>query len=210
MSSPFTGMNPYMEQPSLWEEVHALMLDQFAKQLTPQIRPYFRVRMEVTTYSSDQFVRHLEVTTPDWEVVTVIELMTFLQKQEGYKTYLNKRYQVMRSGVSLLEIDLLRAGTRLPQAAKVQTPYSCLLSRSHEWPKSHVWEVSWVEPCPVLPVPLRPASTEVVLRLTPAIEQAYTTCFDGHVNYAADPPGPLTPQWQQEIDTILREQGVRV
>ncbi|MBZ0307445.1 MAG: DUF4058 family protein [Anaerolineae bacterium] len=209
MSSPFPGMNPYMEQPSLWEEVHTLMLDQFARQLTPQLTPYFRVRMEVSTYESEKLVRYLEVTTPEWEVVTVIELMTFLQKQDSYKTYLNKRYQMMRSGVSLLEIDLLRAGTRLPQAAKVQTPYSCLLSRSHEWPKTHVWEVSWAEPCPVLPVPLSPASSEVVLRLMPALEQVYMTYFEGSINYAVDPPGTLTPEWQQEIDTFLREQGVR-
>ncbi|MCL4879232.1 MAG: DUF4058 family protein [Anaerolineae bacterium] len=209
MSSPFPGMNPYMEDSSVWSEVHALMLDQFARQLTPQIRPQFRVRTEVTSYGSDQLVRYLEIVTPDWEVVTVIELLSFVQKQDGYRTYLNKRYSVMKAGISLLEIDLLRAGNRIPPAAKLKTPYFCLLCRAREWPKIRLWEVSWNDPLPVLPVPLRPVSTEAVLRLAPAVEQAYTAKFDGNINYAANPPGTLTPDWQQEIDTILHQQGAR-
>ncbi len=152
---------------------------------------------------------HLEIVSEEGEVVTVIELLSFVNKEQECNDYLLKRYQLLKAGIHLLEIDLLRAGNRIPLAAAVETPYFCLRSWAHEWPKAQVWGVTWAVPCPVLPVPLRPDEPEVPMRLDPAIEQAYAVEFEGFVDYTTDPPGPLTPQWQQEIDTILREQGVR-
>ena len=50
MPSPFPGMNPYLEQPGIWEEVHTRLIVAIADALGPQVRPRYRVGVEQRTY----------------------------------------------------------------------------------------------------------------------------------------------------------------
>lgn len=43
MSSPFPGMNPYLENPELWPEVHSRLIIAIADAIAPQLRPKYRV-----------------------------------------------------------------------------------------------------------------------------------------------------------------------
>ena len=45
MSNPFPGMDPYLEGP-LWSVVHHNLIEEFARQLTPKLRPKYRARTE--------------------------------------------------------------------------------------------------------------------------------------------------------------------
>ncbi|HBS72266.1 MAG TPA: hypothetical protein DEA79_24850 [Cyanobacteria bacterium UBA11153] len=57
MSSPFPGMNPYLEHPDLWPGVHHYLISEIARFLSPQLRPKYRVAVEVRMYeSSDELV----------------------------------------------------------------------------------------------------------------------------------------------------------
>ncbi|HAA28858.1 MAG TPA: hypothetical protein DCE56_15700 [Cyanobacteria bacterium UBA8553] len=53
MPSPFPGMNPYLENPELWSEVHHRLISAIAIALAPPIRPKYRVAIEKRTYLSD-------------------------------------------------------------------------------------------------------------------------------------------------------------
>lgn len=53
MSSLFPGMNPYLENPALWSEVHNRLIVNLADFLAPQIPPHYRVAIEQRTYLSD-------------------------------------------------------------------------------------------------------------------------------------------------------------
>ena len=53
MSSPFPGMNPYLENPTFWSEVHNRLIVNLADSLAPQIPPQYRVAIEQRTYLSD-------------------------------------------------------------------------------------------------------------------------------------------------------------
>ena len=46
MSSPFPGMNPYLENPDLWPEVHHLLISLLAETLNPKLLPNYRVVIE--------------------------------------------------------------------------------------------------------------------------------------------------------------------
>ena len=50
MPSPFPGMNPYLENPELWPEVHHWILTLLAESLIPQLRPKYRVAVEKRVY----------------------------------------------------------------------------------------------------------------------------------------------------------------
>ena len=52
MSSPFPGMNPYLEHPDLWPGVHHWLIIEIARLLSPQLRPKYRVAVEVRMYET--------------------------------------------------------------------------------------------------------------------------------------------------------------
>ena len=54
MSSPFPGMNPYLENPAFWSEVHNRLIVNLADSLAPLIPPQYRVAIEQRTYLSDE------------------------------------------------------------------------------------------------------------------------------------------------------------
>jgi hypothetical protein len=52
MGNPFPGMNPYLEQPEFWHQVHNRLIVAIADDLTPQIAPKYRVSIEERVYTS--------------------------------------------------------------------------------------------------------------------------------------------------------------
>ena len=83
MGNPFPGMNPYLEQPELWHQVHnrlivamsddKLLLYEtlceriYADHLTPQIAPKYRVSIEERVYTSEKMDKvELRVPIPNF------------------------------------------------------------------------------------------------------------------------------------------------
>ncbi|HAG79703.1 MAG TPA: hypothetical protein DCL61_00735 [Cyanobacteria bacterium UBA12227] len=52
MPSPFPGMNPYLEHPELWAGVHHWLIIAMAELLVHQLRPKYRVAVEVRIYET--------------------------------------------------------------------------------------------------------------------------------------------------------------
>jgi Protein of unknown function (DUF4058) len=52
MPSPFPGMNPYLEHPELFPGFHHLLISEIARFLSPQLRPKYRVAVEVRMYEA--------------------------------------------------------------------------------------------------------------------------------------------------------------
>lgn len=46
MQNPFPGMNPYLEHPGLWPQVHNRLIVEIADAITPQVAPKYRVSIE--------------------------------------------------------------------------------------------------------------------------------------------------------------------
>jgi hypothetical protein len=51
MPTPFPGMDPYLEQPALWPDVHNRLIAAIADALAPQLRPRYYVAIEERTYA---------------------------------------------------------------------------------------------------------------------------------------------------------------
>lgn len=52
MPTPFPGMDPYLEQPELWHQVHNRLIIGIADALTPQIVPSYHVSIEERVYAT--------------------------------------------------------------------------------------------------------------------------------------------------------------
>jgi hypothetical protein len=70
MPSPFPGMDPYLEKPGLWPDVHHNLISRIQGVLSAQLRPNYLVRVEDRTYIADEanetFIPQLRI--PDVEV----------------------------------------------------------------------------------------------------------------------------------------------
>ena len=51
MPTPFPGMDPYLEKPSLWPGVHSRLIVAIADELTPLLEPKYYVAIEERTYN---------------------------------------------------------------------------------------------------------------------------------------------------------------
>lgn len=69
MRSPFPGMDPYLEVPELWSEVHSRLIVAIADDLSEQLSDSYRVAIEKRTYFSS-VDESLMVGIPDVSVVT--------------------------------------------------------------------------------------------------------------------------------------------
>ena len=52
MPSPFPGMNPYLEHPEIWPGIHLLLISELTNFLSPQLRPKYRVAVELRIYET--------------------------------------------------------------------------------------------------------------------------------------------------------------
>lgn len=69
MPSPFPGMEPYLENPELWSEVHSRLIVAIADAISPAVRPKYRVAIEKRMYLIDALEgRSLEI--PDLAVIS--------------------------------------------------------------------------------------------------------------------------------------------
>jgi hypothetical protein len=63
-------MDPYLETPDLWPDVHHEMISQIRAALNPVLRPHYIARVELRVYRTDQDDPGLEVLVPDVRVET--------------------------------------------------------------------------------------------------------------------------------------------
>ena len=119
MRSPFPGMNPYLESPTLWSEVHSWLIVELARLLNRSITPKYRAAVVLVELpeSETSIERSLEIREIiSGEVVTVIEVVSPKNKRmwEGRDQYFNKRTKILNTQSHLVEIDLWKSGGPLP------------------------------------------------------------------------------------------------
>lgn len=263
MPTPFPGMDPYLEAPGLWPDVHDELISSIRNQLNQRLPEHYHARTRERVYITDetdpgrQFLIpdvHVRVVGPpqvgvsptaiavaaepltvttvieeeiqellieivdleDDSVVTVIEVLSPSNKlpaAHGHDSYHVKRRQVMRSPANLVEIDLLRAGQRVPIVEKLP-PCDYLVHVSRAWsrPQGTVWPILLPQPLPSnVAIPLRESEADTALDLQSALHE---TCQRGRYERAIDyrhdpPPPPLTDDQRACLNDVLTAAGLR-
>lgn len=265
MPSPFPGMDPYLERPGRWGDVHTRLINVASDLLTEQLLPRYVVRIEERVYLEDDgyeprggiipdarvlknpldaaarspvpAVRPTagtalviedktllddEVHEPRLEVVdlsggavvAVIEVLSPSNKRRGsaaWNSYREKRTEVMHSGSHLVEIDLLRAGTRMVRSARLPAhDYLVHVSPAPRRPRGLLYPVRLDEPLPTVAIPLKPGEAEAQLPLQAALDTVYDRAgYRFQVDYRDDPPDPLDDARAAWADALLKEKGLR-
>lgn len=255
MPTPFPGMDPYLEQRGLWEQVHTRLIVAIADALVPLVRPKYRVDIELRVYQEVGFTkskddlaglpdvviaekplreaaavynadprmlvvelpevyevreRYLEIRqTESNDVVTVIEVLSPTNKQsgEGRKEYLTKRKQILGSHTNLIEIDLIRAGERMPMTIRQGDllDYHVLVSRACQRPRADVYTCGLRQPLPTIPVPLLENDPEPDVPLNQLLHDLYDRAgLDLAVDYRQPPNPPLSPEDEAWVKSLLQ------
>src|SRR5258708_23555155 len=71
MPSPFPGMDPYLEAPGLWPDVHHEMISVARELLNQKLRRRYHVRLEELVYISDENDPARDVIVPDLKIARV-------------------------------------------------------------------------------------------------------------------------------------------
>jgi hypothetical protein len=146
-------------------------------------------------------------------VVTVIELLSPTNKKpgDGRDDYLEKRGAVLASETSLVEIDLLRQGPRMPSmGVPPGLHFGILVSRAHTRPHARLIPFSVRDPLPSFRVPLANDDAEAALDLKPLIDGVYDSGrYEMRIDYAQPAEPPLSKEDSTWADRLLREKGLR-
>ena len=240
MSSPFPGMDPYLEG-EMWMEFHDTLAHEIRGRLLKHLPPKYVALLkryyaldapafgiaaledEQGFYPDVHVVKQLKEsavaaseTTPSVELIspvsrrvpllrvevrevpgrrliTVIEILSPVNKRgKGFRTYLKKRDYLLRSEIHLLEVDLLRAGKRIPLLGDLPlAPYYAFLSRADRRPRTEAWPISLRQPLPAVPVPLLPPDADVTLDLQAAVDACFALVgYERLLDYTQPPPPP--------------------
>ena len=165
---------------------------------------------------TESFVEIIDVGSGH-HVITVIEVLSLSNKLpgEGQRLYLKKQLELKPGAVSLVEIDLLRAGQhvlsvpseRIPEPHR--TPYKICVGRSWGRGSYELYPAPLRETLPVIRVPLRETDNDVPLDLQALLEQAYMDGAYDDLDYTAEPNPPLDPADAAWTGALLREKGLR-
>ncbi|MFP4436299.1 MAG: DUF4058 family protein [Chloroflexaceae bacterium] len=241
MPAPFPGMDPYLEGAlwtTFQFSFGAELVRQLAPKLRPRYLalPVERLvlaepgDMEIMSTQSQtgslsasvqlatvipQAVPHVSIEIRDVarrQLVTAIEILSPTNKRgEGRAEYLSKRRRILLSRAHLLELDLLRAGQRVPmQQPLPDAPYFVLLSRAERRPMTDVWPITLDQPLPLVPVPLLPEDADMLLDLQAAFTATYDLLgYDLIIDYCRPPAVALAPVDAAWADQQLRTGGFR-
>lgn len=145
-------------------------------------------------------------------LVTVVEILSYSNKTAGDEKrarYMLKRQALLRGGLHLVEIDLLRWGQRVLPGLPAQ-PYHILVSRGDGRPYTHVWSFGMDQPIPTAPLPLIAPDEYVPIPLQTAFGAVYQArYFHARLDYTQDPSGPLRQEERVYIHSRLVAEGLR-
>ena len=226
MPSPFPGMDPYLENPAFFSDLHDSMITYVREYLKPRLpKPYYavsneRVWVEISRRSRQNFI---EIRTADdrERLVTTIEILSPTNKTPGEDArdlYLQKQREVLRSRTNLVEIDLLRGGvhsTAVPLDSAIAEvgsfDYHVCIYRSDDLEHFQLYAIRLEDRLPEIAVPLLPGDATVLLDLQMIFDRAYDFGpYDQRTRY--DEPNsikpPLRPEQQEWANRILRDKGL--
>jgi len=144
-------------------------------------------------------LRHLEMIDPSGRVITAIEFLSPWNKigQQARRKYGQKQDELIRGGVNLVEVDLVRQGEHValaPLEAIPETrrgPYLISVYRHHDSTVIKAYPVTLRERLPNVPIPLRPTDRDVVLQLQPLVDDCYRDGRCDRMSYQHPPLRPL-------------------
>ncbi len=198
MKSPFPGMDPSIEACGVWADFHDDLIAEIKRSLAARLPERYFVqtgeRSFVVIAGTDEYEAE-----PGPRLVTCIEVLSPANKHrstQGWKLYLRQRNALLLGKASLVEIDLVRSGRRMPMVEPwPQSPYYLMVGRESDAPYCRVWPAHFHRPLPEVPVPLVSPDPDIPIALQPMVEAVYERSrYARRIDYSKPLSPPLSPE----------------
>ncbi len=174
-------------------------------ELAGEIEPV-TMRAFIQEEHREAFVEIYEMS-PEHRLVTSIEVLSPSNQRpgsEGWELYQRKRQSLLLGDASLVEIDLLRRGQRMPMLDRwPDSPYTLLVAQAKTAQLCRVWPAHFRRRLPPLPVPLAKPDPDVPLDLQPMIDAIYQR---SRYERSIDHSKPLNPPLDAADARWLKQQ----
>ncbi len=226
MSSPFPGMDPYLETPERWPAFQHQLLACLSEVLQPGIGDRYRLRAGHRAYVNEQVLftsvireehreEYLEVRQrPAGRLISVIDLVSPTNRTTatGRKEYLAKRDEFRRQGAHLVELDLVLQGQSCLNLSLENVPaydYLVSVSRAQHPDRFEVYTSTLRSRLPRFRLPLASDDRDVVVDLQGIFNRSYDSYFGGKIDYGQDPPVLLNDDDRRWLQQLLKDQKLR-
>src|SRR5438045_4175356 len=209
MSSPFPGMDPYLECETLWPSFqHHLVLCLY-QILLPGLVDRYRARVGQRHYCTEQALftsivreeHHEELIEirqrTDAKLITLLDVVSPSNKitTAGRAAYLEKRREGRQANANLVEIDLVLQGQPTLDYSRDGLPdwdYAVTVTRSAKPEQYEIYTATLQKRLPRFRLPLAGDDRETVLDLQTAVARCYDQGgFASNIDYAPDPAARL-------------------
>ena len=227
MSSPFPGMDPFLEDEKRWPVFQPLLVHALYQMLLPGLMDRYRARVGERDYTSEEALftsiirqQHKEAfievrQRSDGRLITLIEVVSPANKitSKGRSVYLDRRAEVKRMNAHVVEIDLVLQGQTLLEGAKDSAPswdYGVVVTRWTHPDRYEIYSATLAKRLPRFRVPLASDDRDTVLDLQAAVARAYDQGdFAKLLDYTRDPATRLTDENRRWLDERLKEEKLR-
>jgi Protein of unknown function (DUF4058) len=157
----------------------------------------------------ETFIDIYELQDSEHRLVTSIEILSPSNKirgSKGWERYLRKRQALLLGKANLVEIDLLRSGSRMPMLDPwPASPYYLLVAREQSAPRCRAWRANFDRPLPIIPIPLSKPDPDIPLALQPMIEAIYErNRYEDSIDYMQPLDPPLSSEQASWLQQRLR------
>jgi hypothetical protein len=222
MSSPFPGMDLYLEDPAFWVGFHFTFISYWSEALGDLLPEEFEVNINERVYLLDNELRfgpipvtvldrprepYIEILhRPKRSLVAVCDLLSLANKEEPGRTeYLQKRNTLLEKSIHLVELDLLLSGRCSPMRQPLpKGDYHYFVCRAEQRPDCQVYSWGLRDALPRLPVPLREPYPDLIFDLAAVFNTAYDRGRYGRrIPYRAACAAPLTAEDRQWVEGVI-------
>ena len=187
MPSPFPGMDPYLESPLHWRDVHHRLAAEISRRLSPRLSPRYVARLETRLVALSPDEEEISLLVPDVEVTQTqlreLAIATY-EVDTDVADAIPPPPLVLRA-ITPEQIELITVEIR-------DSDYLIFLTRAERRNVTETWPVGVRDPLPVVPVPLLPGDDDVPLDLGHTLRTIYDEArYDLSIDYGEMPIPPL-------------------
>jgi hypothetical protein len=227
MSSPFPGMDPYLEDEAIWPVFHHQLVMCLYQILLPGLVDLYRARVNQRHYVTDEkhstsgvgnehHEDYIEIRQrADGRLITLVDVVSTTNKltAAGRAAYLSKRCEGKSANANLVEIDLVLQGQPTLEYSRDGFPdwdYAVTVTRSSQPERHEIYTATLQKKLPRFRLPLASDDRDTVVDL----QTAFTRCYDHggfaqQIDYRREPPGPLDAEDRGWIDGLLTQKRLR-
>lgn len=222
MSSPFPGMDPYLEDDALWPAFQHQLVQCVYQVLLPGLIDRYRARVSQRRYVNEQVLftsvireehheQFIEIRQrSDSKLVTLVDMVSPANKttSDGRHAYLEKRREAKAGGASLVEIDLILQGQPMLDYAREGLPewdYAVTVTRSSQPERYEIYTSTLEKRLPRFRLPLAPDDRDTVIDLQAAFARAFDQGgFVEQIDYKKDPATRISDANRKWLDDRLQ------